>query len=233
MHGDRPLAELGNNLPSSILRTPNSTDTNMLFASNKVNLLDPKQPNKATLYLSNHVFHSVPSQREVQDAVSALQKFIQPLSSSSRLQQISGSYDPRVVMPQGYKRLYDALQLLQADPAIMRLVVSLSSDKAFWDAVLSNVLHQKLLELPDSVRCRRPQISEQNEFGWSWILEIIKGKISELIESFQSLMNDLFQSPNMENAAASAAELDEKVRSSFLLSIVILLVVVMARSQKL
>jgi len=29
-------------------------------------------------------------------------------------------------------------------------VISLSSDEAVWDAVIRNVLHQRLLELPDS-----------------------------------------------------------------------------------
>jgi len=29
-------------------------------------------------------------------------------------------------------------------------VISLSSDEAIWDAVIKNVLHQRLLELPDS-----------------------------------------------------------------------------------
>ena len=54
----------------------------------------------------------------------------------------------------------------------------------------------------------------------------------ELIESFQSLMNDSFQYPREENATADEAKLDEKVRSSLLLSIVILLIVIMARFQR-
>ncbi|XP_027939292.1 uncharacterized protein LOC114193621 isoform X2 [Vigna unguiculata] len=86
----------------------------------------------------------VPSQGEVEDAVSALQEVIQAF------QQISGSYDSRKVISGGYKRLSDAFRLLQSDPAVKRLVVSLSSDKALWDAFMSNVLHQKLVELPDS-----------------------------------------------------------------------------------
>ncbi|XP_027334696.1 uncharacterized protein LOC113849188 [Abrus precatorius] len=248
MHSDHSVPKLRNTLnkfsspsPPSNIKPPLSTDNNLSCSSchtqlcTKQELLGGKEATSACRCLYNHVFEPVPSQSEVEDAVYALQEFIQAVSSSSTLQQILGSCDPRVVMSQGYKRLNDALQLLQADPAIKRLVVSLSSDKALWDAVMSNVLHQKqLLELPDSVECRRPPISEQNEFGiiCSWILDIIKGKILELIESFQSLVNDLFQSPGMKNATTDATELDEKVRSSFLLSILILLIVIMARSQK-
>ncbi|TKY66309.1 hypothetical protein E2542_SST09177 [Spatholobus suberectus] len=230
MHTNHPVPQFRNTLNKSSsssssspnLKPPLSTD-NTLSCSICHSRLRTKQP--------------VPSQREVEDAVSALQHFMQAVSSSSTLQEISGSYGQRMVMSQGYKRLYEAFQLLQADPAIKRLVVSLSSDKALWDAVMSNVLHQKLLELPDSGEgeCRRPRISELNEFGihiLSWTLDIIKGKILELIESFQLLVNDLFQSPRMENATADAAEMDEKVRSSLLLSIVILLIVIVARCQR-
>lgn len=81
--------------------------------------------------------------------------------------------------------------------------------------------------------CKRPQISEHRELSiqiLSWILGIIKGKALELIESFQSLVNDLCQSPRKESPTVDAAVLDEKVGSSVLLSIVILLIVIMARS---
>ncbi|RDX97975.1 hypothetical protein CR513_19164, partial [Mucuna pruriens] len=85
------------------LKPPPST-INTLSCSVCHNQLCTKQP--------------VPSQREVEDAVSALQEFMQAVSSSSTLQQILGSYGETTVMSQGYQRLYDAFQLLQADPAI-------------------------------------------------------------------------------------------------------------------
>lgn len=81
---------------------------------------------------------------------------------------------------------------------------------------------------------KRPQSSEQREISieiLNWIFHIMKGKVLELIQSFQSLMNDLFQSPGIENATGDTSQLDEKVRSSTLLSIVILLTVIMARYQ--
>jgi hypothetical protein len=84
--------------------------------------------------------------------------------------------------------------------------------------------------------CQRPQTSEQKDITieiLNWIFHIMKGKILEMIESFQSLMNDLFRYPGIENAtrARDATQVDEKVRSSTLLSIVILLIVIMARYQ--
>ncbi|XP_061371314.1 uncharacterized protein LOC133313914 isoform X2 [Gastrolobium bilobum] len=215
---------------SSNLNPPVSTDSSMLFTPY----------NSLSCCCCCHIQlcrnEPVPSQWEIEDAVSALKDFMQAVSSSNTIQQIAGSYDSRIVLSKGYIRLYDALHLLQADPSIKRLVVSLSSDKAIWDAVMSNVLHHKVLEFPDSVECSsRSQISEQKEFGihiLSWILDIIKPKILVLMESFQSLMNDVFQFPRMENATADATELDEKVRSSLVLSILILLIVIMTRSQR-
>lgn len=40
------------------------------------------------------------------------------IPSTITIQQISDSYDSRIMLSQGYKRLYDALQMLQADPAV-------------------------------------------------------------------------------------------------------------------
>lgn len=90
--------------------------------------------------------------------------------------------------------------------------------------------------LNNLAECRRPQISDEPELSidiLSWILEIIKVKVVELIENFQSLMNDLLQSPKIEKAALDDAELKGKVRSSMLLSVVILLIVILARVQRL
>ncbi|XP_058736792.1 uncharacterized protein LOC131609150 isoform X2 [Vicia villosa] len=231
MHVDHLVTQLRNSLnnnfsssSSSNLNPSHPTDnnTNKTLSSCCCNdKLCRKREITSSCSLYNHLFETVPSQSEVDDAISALQEFMKAISSTITIQQISDSYDSRMMLSRGYKRLYDALQMLQADPAVKRLVVSLSSDEAIWDAVIRNVLHQRLLELPRS---------GQREIGMeiiSWIFDIMKGKILELMESFQSLMNDLFQSPRIGNAT----QLDEKVRSSTLLSIVILLIVIMARFQ--
>ncbi|WJX75944.1 hypothetical protein P8452_59427 [Trifolium repens] len=250
MHVDHLVPQLRNNLNNNFSSSSSTSSSNLqpsLPTDNNTNntlsscccnngQLCRKQEITATGCIYNHVFETVPSQREVQDAISALQEFMKAVSSTITVQQISDTYDSRIVVSQGYKRLYDALQLLQADPAVKRLVVSLSSDEAIWDAVIRNVLHQRLLELPNTANCQRPQTSEQKDITieiLNWIFHIMKGKILEMIESFQSLMNDLFRYPGIENAtrARDATQVDEKVRSSTLLSIVILLIVIMARYQ--
>lgn len=64
-----------------------------------------------------------------------------------------------------------------------------------------------------------------------WILEITKAKVMELIESLRELVNEIFQSSGREQPTAEVNDqLDDKVRSSVLLSIVILLIVVVTRA---
>lgn len=68
-----------------------------------------------------------------------------------------------------------------------------------------------------------------------WIMEMTKAKVMELIEKFQSLVNDVFlpRETKGENAEAdNKNEFEEIVRSSLLLSIVTLLIVVVARFQR-
>lgn len=65
-----------------------------------------------------------------------------------------------------------------------------------------------------------------------WILEITKAKIMELVEKFQSLVNEVFQSSGREGSTTETTEeLDGRIVSSTFLAIVILLIVVFARAQ--
>ena len=65
-----------------------------------------------------------------------------------------------------------------------------------------------------------------------WILDATKAKVIELIEKFLSLVNELFQPPKSNNPTEGNKEqMEEKIRSSLLLSVVILLIAVVARIQ--
>ncbi|XP_048138469.1 uncharacterized protein LOC115743322 isoform X2 [Rhodamnia argentea] len=54
--------------------------------------------------------------------------------------------DIRTLHPYGPERVYDAFHMLQTEPAVQRMVISLSSDKAVWDAVLDNEVVKELRE---------------------------------------------------------------------------------------
>ncbi|PRQ32438.1 hypothetical protein RchiOBHm_Chr5g0046391 [Rosa chinensis] len=48
--------------------------------------------------------------------------------------------------PQGRQRVYEAFSLLQNESSVQRIVVSLSSDRAVWDAVMNNEVVRELRE---------------------------------------------------------------------------------------
>ncbi|XP_031376059.1 uncharacterized protein LOC116190967 isoform X2 [Punica granatum] len=187
------------------------------------------------------VFGPVPSQLEIERAIAALQDFLHVISSSGLERnwvQLLGCCHPRLLLSAGLGRVTHALHLLQTDPSIKRLVVSLSSDRALWEAILNNELVRKLQQSL-STEIRRPRISEEassepdsgSDNLW-WFLDIVKEKIMELIEKFKSLMDEIFKQHYgraKQPTAEDTAQLEEKVRSSLLLTVVILLMVVLAR----
>ncbi|KAH0980568.1 hypothetical protein GBA52_007745 [Prunus armeniaca] len=153
------------------------------------------------------------------------------------LQQILDCCVTRKLLTYGQRRVYEAFQLLQTDPCVKRLVVSLSSDKALWEAVTNNELVKKLQEpifpgLPQSEN-EEPELSTRI---MRWIMDVTKAKIMELIETFQSLVNEMFlppETPPSENPTTDDEDqFEAKVRSSLLLSVVILLIVVVTRFHK-
>ena len=74
-----------------------------------------------------------------------------------------------------------------------------------------------------------------SEFGnviLSWILQMSFSKIRELLENFVSLLNYAFCFPGKENLKPEKKdEMDEKIQSAFILSLVIMMIVVVARVQ--
>ncbi|XP_061996907.1 uncharacterized protein LOC133714710 isoform X2 [Rosa rugosa] len=199
----------------------------------KLELVYGKEEKRASgSLISSSVFGSVPSQFEVQSAIAALLNFMLGVNSSESdlqwLQKLLDSCVTRKLLSYGHRKLYDAFQLLQADPSVQRLVLSLSSDKALWDAITNNELVKKLQEPPGSEPDLVACIIE-------WIMEMTKAKVMELVEKFQSLVNDVFlprQTKGENPEVKNKNEFEEKLRSSLLLSIVTLLIVVVARLQR-
>ncbi|KAJ9164038.1 hypothetical protein P3X46_023655 [Hevea brasiliensis] len=149
----------------------------------------------------------------------------------------------RMLRPYGPDSVYDAFHLLQTEPSVQRMVISLSSDKAVWDAVLNNEVVRELRE----TYCAEEKISSlttesSDETGddsspalnaVKWIFENTKAKFTEAIEKITKLMNELFKAPNNEKKTTEAADpFEEKLRTSFLLSVVVLLVVVVTRAHR-
>ncbi|RVW15183.1 hypothetical protein CK203_090700 [Vitis vinifera] len=210
-----------------------------------------RQGERANESFINRVFGPTPSRFEVENAIAALQSFLHGISSSG------SESDKRIMETQRYGRIYEAFRLLQTDPSVQvpfntlegfigglyltlnlleRMVMSLSSDKVVWDAILNNKMVRKLQEpLCTAEEESSQSSSEEPDLATHilrWILEITKAKIMELVEKFQSLVNEVLWSSEREGSTTETTDqLDEKIVSSTFLAIVILLIVVVARAQ--
>ncbi|KAL0288101.1 UNVERIFIED_CONTAM: hypothetical protein Sradi_7106800 [Sesamum radiatum] len=185
-------------------------------------------------------FGSVPSRVEVERAILDLQRFMHGLSASkSGLDGLQGwlhHHDPKMLQSPGFVKFQDAFSMMQEQPALQNMVVSISSDKAVWEAILSNKAVQELQGSISAVKeAKQLSYNEEPDIAMlilRWIMSFTKSKILELVEKFIQLVNEIFQSSPKEKPTSELTDhLEEKVRSSLLLSVVILLIVVVTRSQ--
>ncbi|KAL5798894.1 hypothetical protein ACOSQ2_003714 [Xanthoceras sorbifolium] len=201
----------------------------------KVESVDRREDRRASGSSDISVFGSVPSKFEVENAIAALQNFMHRITSSG---PVFESWDLKTLISQGYGKICDTFRLLQTDPSVKRLVVSLASDRAIWDAIMNNELVRNLHESPYPGEKGKYQSSEEEPNLAAdllkWILDTTKAKIMELIAKFQVLMNEVLQSldRDKESTEETRVKLEDKVRSSLLLSVVILLIVIVSRAHR-
>ncbi|KAG6425434.1 hypothetical protein SASPL_115869 [Salvia splendens] len=155
----------------------------------------------------------------------------------------------------------DAFHLLETEPCVQRMVVSLSSDKAVWDAVMNNEVvkelrgsmhrgsstlatsgcdesffalcwrvacYRSLLVLVSSLVSESSDGPSGDEDGnmISWVVKFAKAKIMQVMDLITKLVGNVFQGDKKGDNG-----LDEKVKSSLLLSILVLAVVILARAK--
>lgn len=179
------------------------------------------------------VFGSVPSRWEVEKAMSDLQSF-----NYAPKEEMNWA-EPMLVKSPGNARFYDALYMLQNEPSIQRLVCSIACDRAVWEAMMSNKAVQNLQGSVISAAKVEESQSSTGDIGSlivKWIMGITTSRIAELLQSFGSLLSeiihDIFEPDNKEKPTSELSDLmEEKIRSSFLLSVVLLLIVVVTRTQ--
>ncbi|GFP91104.1 hypothetical protein PHJA_001254400 [Phtheirospermum japonicum] len=119
------------------------------------------------------------------------------------------------------------------------MVISISCDKAVWDSILSNKAVQDLQGSTASKEKLLMSYAEEQDIAiliMKWVAGFTKSTLSELVEKFALLVSDIFKSSSPKKAkdkptSELADLLEEKIRSSLLLSVVILLIVVVTRNQ--
>ncbi|XP_049356309.1 uncharacterized protein LOC125820915 isoform X2 [Solanum verrucosum] len=188
------------------------------------------------------VFGSVPCSWEVEKAMSDLQSgYYAPKEEMNWVEPMLNPYQSTLVKSPGNERFYDALFMLQNEPSIQRLVCSIACDRAVWEAMMSNKAVQNL---QGSVISAAKEEESQSSTGESdigslivkWIMGITTSRIAELLQSFGSLLSeiihDIFEPDSKEKPTSELSHLlEEKIRSSFLLSVILLLIVVVTRTQ--
>ncbi|KAM1020552.1 hypothetical protein ACFX13_042474 [Malus domestica] len=147
----------------------------------------------------------------------------------------------KMLQSHGSERVYDAFHLLQTESSVQRMVMALSSDTAVWDAVMNNEVVRELrgssyADEENSSDSPQENSDDNNDKATNivkWIFQNTMAKVMEAIEKVTKVMGDLFQPPSSGNAKAEASNrFEDKLKTSFMLSVVVLLIVVVIRTHK-
>ncbi|CAN6565133.1 unnamed protein product [Malus baccata var. baccata] len=147
----------------------------------------------------------------------------------------------KMLQSHGSERVYDAFHLLQTESSVQRMVMALSSDTAVWDAAMNNEVMRELRESSYADEEKSSDSPQENSDDNNdkatnivkWIFQNTTAKVMEAIEKVTKVMGDLFQPPSSGNAKAEASNrFEDKLKTSFMLSVVVLLIVVVIRTHK-
>ncbi|KAK6121625.1 hypothetical protein DH2020_044633 [Rehmannia glutinosa] len=188
----------------------------------------------------DYIFGSVPSRVEVERAILDLQRFMQSLSiNRSELDGLRGllhQNESKMLQSHGFVKFCDAFSMMQKEPSFQNMVISISCDEAVWEAILSNKAAQDLqASIPAAKEEKLVSYTEKPDIEiliLKWIMGFTKSKVLEIFEKFVLLVNEIFRSDQKEKPTSELTDLlEEKVRSSLLLSVVILVIVGVTRNQ--
>ncbi|GAA0171175.1 hypothetical protein Leryth_009845 [Lithospermum erythrorhizon] len=194
------------------------------------------------------VFGTVPSVAEVHHAVSALQKVA--INSNEEEESVCGLNDLDWIEPPsgnlcnskalrrgGFGRVGGALDLLQTDPSVQKMVISISSDEAVWKAVLNNEavreFRDSMSEDADKTLHESPDDGSNDSNAAKdiarWIRNQIQAKVNQLVEKIMMVFHEVFESSEKINEGESNP-FEGKLRTSFFLSLVVMLLVAVTRA---
>ncbi|KAI3458317.1 hypothetical protein Pfo_014980 [Paulownia fortunei] len=163
--------------------------------------------------------------KDVEDEDSRTEGFEKTISSAeSEVDWVEPALtlcNSRMLQPHGSDSVYDAFYILQSEPSVQRMVLSLSSDKAVWDAVMNNEVVKELrgsISKGDSIDEGSDDSNPVKDI-LSWVFVNAKAKIMQLIDKIMKLVNE-------EKKGGIVDPLEEKLKTSLFLSIVVLLIVV-------
>ncbi|CAH8384724.1 unnamed protein product [Eruca vesicaria subsp. sativa] len=149
----------------------------------------------------------------------------------------------RILQPHAYDQVYSAFDLLRTEPSVQRMVISLSSDKAVWDAVMNNEVVKEIKELYNNGMSQDEESSNdtpgENNAAVDfikWVFDNTMVKANEVFKKITRLVIELLSSHNDDGVNKKGKDakfnnwLEEKLKTSVLLSIVVMLVVMVSRA---
>ncbi|KAL5208198.1 hypothetical protein ABZP36_032633 [Zizania latifolia] len=126
-----------------------------------------------------------------------------------------------------HRNVLDAFRLLQKDPNVQKMVMSLSCDKAVWDAIMNNEAVQDFRRsFQDAKETDRKGKPGGPAGVLKWILGNTQAKLMEFIENIMKIVNMVFHPGGDEEKPDFYSD---AVKVSFMLSIFIFIVVAIAR----
>ncbi|KAK3158641.1 hypothetical protein QOZ80_2AG0139760 [Eleusine coracana subsp. coracana] len=125
-----------------------------------------------------------------------------------------------------HRNVLDAFRLLQKDPTVQKMVMSLSCDKAVWSAVMNNEAVQDFRRsLHDGKENGRKGTAGPAEV-LKWIIDSAQEKIMEFLENVMKIFNMLIHPESDEDKPDVYSD---AVRVSFMLTVFVFIVVAIAR----
>ncbi|XP_047077205.1 uncharacterized protein LOC124687468 [Lolium rigidum] len=128
-----------------------------------------------------------------------------------------------------HRTVLDAFRLLQRDPNVQKMVMSLSSDRTVWDAVMNNEAVQEFRRSfqDGKENNRKGCCSSVGPAGvLKWILGNTQAKIVEFFDNIVKIVSMLFHPQSEEDKPDLYSD---AVKVSFMLSVFVFIVVAIAR----
>ncbi|CAB79426.1 putative protein [Arabidopsis thaliana] len=149
----------------------------------------------------------------------------------------------RTLKPHAYDQVYNAFDLLRTEPSVQKMVVSLSSDKAVWEAVMNNDVVREIRDLYNNGISQDEENSEdtprENNAATDfikWVFDNTMVKATEVFVKITKVVTELFNCYNGDGVNNKGKDakfnnwLEEKLTTSVLLSIIVMLVVMVSRA---
>ncbi|XP_013593125.1 PREDICTED: uncharacterized protein LOC106301307 [Brassica oleracea var. oleracea] len=179
-----------------------------------------------------------PEIEEVEDAFSALQLMFNDDDDKDQVSDQSEFVDwiepplqlcnTSLLQPYMLDRFYDAFHMFQTDPSVQRMVMSLASDRAVWDAVMNNEVVRELITNAE-------RSEEDSGITMNFIRRLLQRsavKIMDAMEGVTKYVTDLFIGDDTVVLATGAPPVMEKLQMTVLLTIVVLLIVFVTRATR-